>query len=162
MGLAEDTTFARTVLEEDQSSNNNQSDQLGTESTAGEASGIALTAELVDQYLETSPVEDETAVEADASSTASTSELVDQYLETNPVGTEIAAEVEQDLMSMESESDSLGDEMEGEESTLNERGTEEVSEDDLDLEVEMIEISMDDSFETISPDVGEDYSSAAV
>ncbi|AII48940.1 hypothetical protein KR52_07270 [Synechococcus sp. KORDI-52] len=163
VGLAEDTTFARTVLEEDQSSNNNQSDQLGTESTArGEASGIALTAELVDQYLETSPVEDETAAEADASSTASTSELVDQYLETNPVGNEIAAEVEQDLMSMESESDSLGDEMEGEESTLNERGTEEVSEDDLDLEVEMIEISMDDSFETISPDVGEDYSSAAV
>ena len=130
IGLAEDTTFASTVLFEEGTSTVDPGDSSVAETTGG----------------------------FDVTSTASTAELIDQFLETNPVDDEIASQVEQELMMNEPGSDSWTTDADGVETTFENDASDAVHEDDLDLEIEVVEVAMHDSVNDGSVDGLEDYS----
>ncbi|MDA9762091.1 DUF5801 domain-containing protein, partial [Desulfobacterales bacterium] len=130
-GLAEDTSFAKTLLSEE---------DISTDAIPGDSSVAEATDGL------------------DVTSTASTSELIDQFLETNPVDDEIASQVEQELMMNEPGSDSLTTDADGVETTFENDASDAVHEDDLDLEIEVVEVAMHDSVNMGSVDGLEDYS----
>ena len=130
IGLAEDTTFASTVLFEEGTSTVDPGDSSVAETTGG----------------------------FDVTSTASTAELIDQFLETNPVDDKIASQVEQELMMNEPGSDSLTTDADGVETTFENDASDAVHEDDLDLEIEVVEVAMHDSVNDGSVDGLEDYS----
>jgi len=98
--------------------------------------------------------------------TLTTADLVDQFLESNPVEDAIVAEIhQQDLINSENEAGMSDPDLTSETNATSVdafEDVEEVHENDLDIEVEIVDIAMNDIVDTGNFDSGEDYSSGAV
>ena len=128
-GLAEDVAFSITPSE---SITLDQEDDATTESILGDESMLT------------------------------TADLVDQFLESNPVEYSVVAEIQQDLINSENDAGMSDPDSTSDTSTMPVDAADEVHENDLDIEVEVVNIAMNDIVDSGSFDSGEDYSSGAV
>ena len=94
--------------------------------------------------------------------TLTTADLVDQFLESNPVEDAVVAEIQQDLINSENEAGISDPDSTSDTNTMPVDAADEVHENDLDIEVEVVNIAMDDIVDSGSFDSGEDYSSGTV
>jgi len=143
-GLAEDTTFAQTTVEENSgeilSIGQNQSDESENESI-GQAP----------------PYADE------LSSAFNTAELVDQFLESNPVDDGLRSDIEQELIQIDSIQNQLLDDYQESSDEYSQIEFDETHENDLELnmELELVEAMNTESLDVAAISAVEDESSAA-
>ena len=86
---------------------------------------------------------------------------MDQFLESNPVGEAELAEIQQDLINTENESNVMEPDSALSTMDMNDGAPEEVHEDDLDMDVELADVTVPDMVDTAPIDGADDYSSAA-